>query len=608
MSAKTQPAADAEHPAQDAPATSAPAPAANQAGTNRPANEQASPMPSPQDELALLQQHLSLSRSAVCRWDLASGAFDWSGNAAALLGCAETELPRNVEDWVTHMSGEDRARYAALQHSLSRHAREVDMEYAVHFGEDAPLRCRQTGRIAHDAAGAPVALVSTITAARPDDMAETEDVLAYLTQDAADRRINDRRGYHYPPTFMKSLHKAIAHSVKTGENGVFMLLAVNNLAMIINGYGFEASERVLGDIKQVISGALGAHDSVERIHRDQLGIVLADCDRRAAEEKAIEFKTLIQMLALQHKVGPLHITCSVGSVGFPDQAGTVADALDKAYIALNNNNNLTFTAFEESSHDGEKSRQQMALANYLHDAIVQNRLRLAFQPIIHAKTGKVGHYESLLRIVDEEGKISSAGPLIPIAERMGLIEIIDRLVVERVIDELRQHPTVELAFNISSVTTGNPEWVRYLAALLQDDLGIASRMIVEITETAAQRDLRETAYFVASVQALGCQVSLDDFGSGYTSFRQLKALSVDMLKIDGAFIRDITENADNRFFVKTLLDFTAGYGLHTVAEFVETGEVAKVLMEMGVEYMQGYYFSEPLNYRPWLDEGEYRPE
>lgn len=576
------------------------------ANIHSPAKDFPAAMLSAQNELQLLLQNISLSNNTVCRWNLADDTIDWASNAQALLNLRN--LPNTIDGWRALMPEKDRIRHALLKDSLS-HGRDVDMEYAIEPADDSNhrIRVRQIGRVARNAEGKPCSLVSTLMVTRNHN-APSEGVLAYLTQDMPDRRVNDRRGYHYPPAFMKHLHKAIAYSLETGECGVFILLAINNLAMIIDGYGFETSEQVLTDIKQVISGAIGPHDCVERIHRDQLGIVLADCDRACAEKRAMEFKTLIQMLALQHTVGPLHITCTLGSVGFPNPASTVADALDKAYIALNHNHNVVFSAYEATNYDSDKSRQQMGMANYLHDAIVENRLRLAYQPIIRASTGKVGHYESLLRIVDREGRISSAGPLIPVAERMGLIEIIDRIVVERVIDELRNHPTVELAFNISSVTTGNPEWVRYLGSLLEDDLSIASRMIVEITETAAQRDLRETAYFVASVQALGCQVSLDDFGSGYTSFRQLKALSVDMLKIDGAFIRDLTDNADNRFFVKTLLDFTAGYGLHTVAEFVENGEVAKILMEMGVEYMQGYYFSEPLNYRPWLDEGEYKPE
>jgi EAL domain-containing protein (putative c-di-GMP-specific phosphodiesterase class I) len=142
--------------------------------------------------------------------------------------------------------------------------------------------------------------------------------------------------------------------------------------------------------------------------------------------------------------------------------------------------------------------------------------------------------------------------------------------------------------------------LRHFQGLLRNRPDIASRLIIEITETAAHRDMRRTAYFVASMQEMGCTVALDDFGSGYTSFRQLKALSVDMVKIDGSFVKDMTENSDNHFFVKTLLDFTRCFGLESVAEFVETGETAKALMELGVDYQQGYYFGKPENFRSWL--------
>ena len=133
-----------------------------------------------------------------------------------------------------------------------------------------------------------------------------------------------------------------------------------------------------------------------------------------------------------------------------------------------------------------------------------------------------------------------------------------------------------------------------------------ARLIFEITETAVHGDLKHSARFCAEVQALGCMVALDDFGSGYTSFRQLKTLSIDFVKIDGAFIRDLTDNADSRLFVKTMLDFIRGFGLKSVAEFVENGEIAKMLMELGVDYLQGYYFGKPENHRSWLSEGEYK--
>jgi EAL domain-containing protein (putative c-di-GMP-specific phosphodiesterase class I) len=304
----------------------------------------------------------------------------------------------------------------------------------------------------------------------------------------------------------------------------------------------------------------------------------------------------------------LHLIGAIGSVNFPLETATAHDALDKVYVAVNGEHAAPCRTFEMTRREADLSRQQMGLANYLLKAFKEERLRLAFQPVIESKTGKTAHYEALFRIVSASGKISSGGALIPIAEKMGLIDMIDTMVMKMVIAELRHSKDVTIAFNVSNVTTEDAVWLDTISQLIKETPEIASRLIVELTETAVHRDLRRTAFFVASLQSLGCQVALDDFGSGYTSFRQLKALSVDMVKIDGIFVKDLAHSSDNRFFVKTLLDFSKAFGLTTVAEFVETGEIAKVLMEMGVDYLQGYYFGKPENHRTWLNEGEYKGE
>src|SRR5262249_8112660 len=172
--------------------------------------------------------------------------------------------------------------------------------------------------------------------------------------------------------------------------------------------------------------------------------------------------------------------------------------------------------FEMTRREAEQSRQQMGLANYLLKAFKEKRLRLAYQPVIESKTGKTSHYEALLRLVNQTGKISSAGALIPVAEKMGLIDIIDTMVMEMVIEELRRAPNVTLAFNVSNLTTENPAWLESVSQAIKETPEIAPRLIVEITETAVHRDLRRTAFFVASLQSMGCLVALDDFGSGYT--------------------------------------------------------------------------------------------
>lgn len=413
----------------------------------------------------------------------------------------------------------------------------------------------------------------------------------------------------YPADFIEALENATHNAIAEHSSGALLLVSVSNLSMIINAYGHDTSEIVMHDLMKMIEAILPSGTLVQRLQRDQVGIVLTGSYPEDTVTTAGRIHNIIQNFGRDNfATASLHLIGAIGSVNFPIEATGAHDALDKAYVAINSMQTAPHRTFELTRREADMCRQQMGLANYLLKAFKEQRLRLAFQPVIASKTGKTAHYEALFRIISQTGKISSGGALIPIAEKMGLIDLIDTMVMKMTIAELRHADNVTIAFNVSNMTTENPVWLDQLSQLLKETPEIASRLIVEITETAVLRDLRRTAFFVASLQSMGCQVALDDFGSGYTSFRQLKALSVDMVKIDGVFVKDLAHSADNRFFVKTLLDFAAGFGLTTVAEFVETGEIAKVLMEMGVDYLQGYYFGKPENHRTWLDEGEYKSE
>lgn len=410
----------------------------------------------------------------------------------------------------------------------------------------------------------------------------------------------------YPVDFVNGLETSIQGVIREHTAGALMLVSISNLAMIINAYGHDVSEIVVHDLTKIIASMLREGDMVQRLQRDQLGIIIKNAYPEDVDTLAGRIHHAILNFGRDNfSTASLHIIGAIGSVCFPTETTSAHDALDKSYAAVNSIQSLPHRTFEMMRPEAEQCRQQMGLANYMYNAYKEKRLRMAYQPIIDARSGRVAHYEALLRMVNEAGKISSAGALIPVAEKMGIITLIDTMVMELVIEELRQAPTLHLAFNVSNVTTENPAWLDQMNNVLKDAPDIASRITVEITETAVHRDLRRAAYFVASLQSLGCLVALDDFGSGYTSFRQLKALSVDLVKIDGAFVKDIAQSADNQFFVRTLMDFAKGFGLQTVAEFVENGEIAKILMDMGVDYLQGYYFGKPENHRSWLSDGEY---
>lgn len=404
----------------------------------------------------------------------------------------------------------------------------------------------------------------------------------------------------YPQAFIDALIRLESHSRGAGQQAALILVSVNNLSMIMSGYSMNVAETVMDELKQLISGKASSSATVTRVQRDQFGILMPGTNDSAAERWCTEIEEAIRTYSYNSSYGELHCLTSTSYHIVPDAHVTPEEILGRALVMLTENSGAGFAHDDVS---GAEHREEMGLANYLGQAVKEGRLRLAYQPVIDARDGHVAHYEALLRLTGEDGSITSAGALIPVAERMGLIGMIDRIVLEKVVTELRTDANVKIAVNVSNLTIMDSAWLTLLTELMTATPEIASRLTIEITETAVHGDLKHSARFCAEVQALGCLIALDDFGSGYTSFRQLKTLSIDFVKIDGAFIRDLTNNSDSRLFVKILLDFTKGFGLKSVAEFVENGEVAKMLMDLGVDYLQGYYFGKPSNTRPWVKEG-----
>ncbi|HWX30224.1 MAG TPA: EAL domain-containing protein [Steroidobacteraceae bacterium] len=248
----------------------------------------------------------------------------------------------------------------------------------------------------------------------------------------------------------------------------------------------------------------------------------------------------------------------------------------------------------------QRARRDLAVGAAIEAALRQDRLMFAFQPVVCAATGVTDYFESLLRIRDERGTIVASGEFITVSEELGLIGHIDRYALERTVQELAAHPDVRLGFNISGLTACDRTWLRSLMSLLRERPELARRLVVEITETAALCDIEESARFIDTLRALGCRVALDDFGAGHTSLRHLQILPVDIVKIDGSLVRNLTKQSQCRVFLRHLLGLARGFGLTTVAECVESAEEATLLRAEGIGYFQGYHFGRPSLERAWL--------
>ncbi len=403
--------------------------------------------------------------------------------------------------------------------------------------------------------------------------------------------------------FVDSLQSIISANNLVHHESTLMLIRLDNTTGLDIVYPPALIERILGELESELKAMLHNKYLVTRLDDIYIGVILEDCNEESAELYAKKIHDFIQLFRHSESSHyPIHVVSKIVSVMLPGDAKNAGEALHKAYAAINHMQDAScgiyYKQYNEMATELVSDKERFVSADKLKKAIVDNRLRLAFQPIIDSVTGHVEHYECLLRILDEDNNIISAGPYIGIAEQYGFINLIDELVFDMVIDELNNSSDIKLAFNLSALGIDNKVWLNKAKKALQDP-AIAERLLVEITETASQNDLGKTAYFVAALQDMGCKVALDDFGAGHTSFRQLRTLSVDLIKIDGAFIRDIVTNRDSLLFVKSLLSLSRGYGFKAVAEFVENAEIAKLLIELQVDYMQGNYFCPAINYRSW---------
>ena len=211
--------------------------------------------------------------------------------------------------------------------------------------------------------------------------------------------------------------------------------------------------------------------------------------------------------------------------------------------------------------------------------------------------GQVHHYEVLVRIRESNGALIAPGKFIPAAEQFGFIQRVDQQIVRKAIRNLAELPAdksnIGFSINLSGLSVSNGGMYDLIEREVNESGVDPARITFEITETAACEQLNNAIEFIQKIRQLGCRISLDDFGVGFSSFSYLKHLRADIIKIDGSFIRDIHNNNADQLFVKALVDVARGMGMRTIAEFVENEQVFQRVRNLGVDYVQGYYLGKP---------------
>jgi len=250
--------------------------------------------------------------------------------------------------------------------------------------------------------------------------------------------------------------------------------------------------------------------------------------------------------------------------------------------------------YASERHAEPRMKARVAWVERIHQALEEDRLLLEAQPIRDLASGEVTQYELLLRMRDEQGEIIPPAAFLAVAERYDLITDIDRWVASRAIELLHEHPGVTFEINVSGKSLNDPLLLETIETGLQISGVEASRLVVEVTETAAVANIAEAREFAERLARLGCRFALDDFGSGFGSFYYLKHLPFDYLKIDGEFVSGCLRSQTDQLVIEAVVRIARGLGKVTVAEFVGDEETERFLRDRGVDLAQGFHVGRPM--------------
>ena len=548
----------------------------------------------PATQLDRLRAALAASGDIAYEWDMTADEIVWLDGSASVASVAALSAVRTGEALHERIHPDDLVRRLEALSGLYAGKNAFECEFRLRQTDGEPRWYHDRGIARFGPDGRPIRLIGTM---RPIDGHKANHArLEYLAN------YDDLTGHFNRTRLRDALEQAIYYNQRYGVVGAFLVVGIDKINMVNQAFGYDVADSVIVAVGQRLDRCLRACDVIGRLSGDRFGVVLSNCPATQLGLAAEKILEVARNTEVETAAGPIHVTVSIGAVVFPAAATTAVDAMTKADIALQNAKRLgrnTWASYAYSEEQRRDHRKNMVIAEQVKRALQEDRLTLAFQPIVCARTHEPAIYECLLRMISPTGEVVPAGVFMPVVEELGLIRLIDRHVFELAVDVLALHPEARLAINVSAMTANDRSWLRNVGATLRGKAEIANRLTIEITETAGLEDVEECARFVARLHELGCRVALDDFGAGYTSFRHLKMLAVDMVKIDGSFVRDLGQNRDNLIFVRSLLDLARNFSLDTVAECVETMEDAQLLAEEGVHFLQGYAFGRPMLEPPW---------
>jgi diguanylate cyclase (GGDEF)-like protein len=532
-------------------------------------------------------------------WDMATDALAWGDNAATVLnipvaaiatGRAYAALldPANAAtrfDAITQATGPDDGTGVVY-----------DATYALRGGNGATLWLEDVGRWFAGADGRPARAHGVVRVV--NERHAREERLAHLAQ------FDSLTGEMNRAQVIETLRTAIEEAVRFRASCGLLVVALDHLQRVNDAYGFDVADAVIAALAKRLRARMRGGDALGRLSGNKFGVVLRNCTPDDLTTAAERLLAAAREDVIETAAGPVAVTVTIGGIVAPRHARNADEMLERAHEALaaaKAKRRGSFEAYRPSVERDMLRRESIRATDEIVAALNERRIVVAYEPVVETRSRHVAFHEALMRIRRTDGRLIPASAVIPIAERLGLVRLIDCRVLHLVLTDLAAAPHLHASVNLSPETAGDPDWWAVLDAQVRAHPHIAGRLTLEITETAAVHHIGDASAFVTRAKDLGCRIAIDDFGAGFTSFRNLRKLQVDIVKIDGSFVQNLRRSADDRAFVRSLIELGRALGLKTVAEWVQDEEAAALLAEWGCDYLQGELVGAASTERPSLE-------
>lgn len=425
---------------------------------------------------------------------------------------------------------------------------------------------------------------------------KTESELRFLAEhDSLTGLLNRRR-------FRAELDQYVSFAARYGGRGAVMVIDIDGLKGVNDRLGHQAGDRMIRRVAEILRERVRATDIVARLSGDEFAVLMPQADTAGALQLGEDLRAQVaEGMPLNAEVDSASISVGIAMFGGQGAAGAeaVLVAADQAMYQAKTEGRNRIALFDASRTDGQPGERAVTTSARIRDALTQDRLRLATQPIRDLASGGIERYELLLRMTGEAGELLPAASFIDVAERSGMIQELDRWVVTRALELIgereRAGSPVSLHMNISGASMTDLSVLEFIERRLDEGDADPARCTFEITQTARVEDYETAAGFADRLTEFGCEVAIDDYGAGFGPFAYLQKIPFDVLKIDGAFIRDLPRNDADQLTVKAIVEIARGLGKRTIAEFVEDEETRRLLREYGVDMAQGFHLGKPVD-------------